>query len=277
MHRRASPPWLHATITWLWATAALVGCHGADPLAAPPGGSLSVSNATTGGAFDLDGFEVRIDGGDAALMEVNDSLPTLSLAEGLHAVRLNGLADNCETSTDPEQEVAVTDGAAIRLEFTVTCTPPTELASLRIVFARAIGNTSTLVAMNADGSDAVALTSGAYRYGPDVSPDGSRILFLRDRFARSSGPSLNLMNANGTGETELPWGPAYEARWSPDGREIAFTGLTFDGAPALYVMPADGSQPTPLTGQDPFHADSWPAWSPDGTKIAFTRERPGDR
>ena len=92
-------------------------------------------------------------------MEVNDSVAAMTLSEGSHTVHLSGLAANCSASAGAVQQVTVTGGATTRLQFAVTCTPSPELASIRIVFARSVGNRTTLVAMNADGSDEAALTS----------------------------------------------------------------------------------------------------------------------
>jgi len=44
-----------------------------------------------------------------------------------------------------------------------------------------------------------------------------------------------------------------------------------DGNPEIYVMDADGSNPTRLTNNPGF--DGAPTWSPDGTRIAFASSR----
>ena len=47
-----------------------------------------------------------------------------------------------------------------------------------------------------------------------------------------------------------------------------------DGNFEIYVMDADGSNPTNLTNNP--GRDSFPAWSPDGSKIAFGSDRDGN-
>jgi Tol biopolymer transport system component len=61
--------------------------------------------------------------------------------------------------------------------------------------------------------------------------------------------------------------------WSPDGSKIVFYGGRDDNRD-IYVMNADGSNPTRLTN-DPAQ-DRYPTWSPDGLRIAFTSNRDGD-
>jgi Tol biopolymer transport system component len=56
-------------------------------------------------------------------------------------------------------------------------------------------------------------------------------------------------------------------KWSPDGQHIAFS-VRNQGKSALYVVGADGSNPTKLTD----NADS-PNWSPDGKRIGYVEFR----
>jgi len=68
-----------------------------------------------------------------------------------------------------------------------------------------------------------------------------------------------------TGETRLLLEDTVDARWSPDGREIAF--VRADG---LYLADGEG------TNERRIHEASdlrRPVWAPDGAKIAFTRGR----
>lgn len=74
------------------------------------------------------------------------------------------------------------------------------------------------------------------------------------------------------------------AKYSPDGKQIAFTG-EYDGNREVYLMPADGGSPVRLTytstnGRDELGDRMGPnnivtAWTPDGRNIAF-RNRIGD-
>ena len=58
--------------------------------------------------------------------------------------------------------------------------------------------------------------------------------------------------------------------FSPDGTQVAFTGI-YDGNADVYVVAAAGGEPRRLT----FHpgGDLAMSWSPDGTKILFASER----
>lgn len=59
-----------------------------------------------------------------------------------------------------------------------------------------------------------------------------------------------------------------EPRWSPDGRQIAYTANVAEGRYELYLMNADGSNSRRLLTQD--FAYNWGAsWSPNGTQILF--------
>lgn len=72
--------------------------------------------------------------------------------------------------------------------------------------------------------------------------------------------------------------PGYEsdARWSPDGRWIAFHSDQGAGGHdvQVHVMRADGTERRQLTEAPALHG--YPAWSPNGRCLTFTREQ-GDR
>ena len=75
------------------------------------------------------------------------------------------------------------------------------------------------------------------------------------------------MHPDGTGKTQLTnTGNNEQPSWSPDGTRIVFVS-TRDGNHDIYVMDADGANPTRLTNNT--DTEGGPVFSPDGTKIAF--------
>ena len=112
-----------------------------------------------------------------------------------------------------------------------------------------------------DWSDHAILPGGGHN--PAWSPNGFKIAFNRDVAGNSE---IFVANPDGSGQSQLTTNLAndYEPSWSPDGSKIAFESERSPGG--VYVMNADGSNPTYLTG-----FGGSPEWSPDGTKIAVLR------
>jgi eukaryotic-like serine/threonine-protein kinase len=61
---------------------------------------------------------------------------------------------------------------------------------------------------------------------------------------------------------------SYQPWWSPDGKRIAFMGISTDGHWHIYAVSADGGSPEQLTFGGGGQQD--PSWSPDGNSLAFT-------
>lgn len=156
----------------------------------------------------------------------------------------------------------------------------------KIAFDRMQGFGTNIYIMNADGTNQVALTTGGdtsfqvVNSSPSFSPDGTKLAFASNRNGLRK-LEIWIMNVDGTGLVQLTTnvqlssdsgGPVFSndgaPAWSPDGSRIAFVS-TRDGLTdfELYVMNADGSNPTRLT-DNPVD-DRSPTWSPDSQRIAF--------
>ena len=105
---------------------------------------------------------------------------------------------------------------------------------------------------------------------PQVSPDGSQIVFTRrwvDKINDRWESSLWIMNADGSKLRKLTDGSS--PRWSPDGTRLAFLHQGEPRGTQLFVrwMDAEGAT-TQITRVE--KAASGIVWSPDGNSIAFS-------
>jgi Tol biopolymer transport system component len=113
---------------------------------------------------------------------------------------------------------------------------------------------------------------------PTWSPDGNRIVFTHWTGSTSE---IVVMNADGSNRVNLTNNSDTDMFpvWSPDGTRIAFVstrdfpGIVGDVTRGfeIYVMNADGSNPTRLTNN--MFSDGNPSWSPNSNKITFSTNR----
>jgi Tol biopolymer transport system component len=118
-----------------------------------------------------------------------------------------------------------------------------------------------------DGAKAKArilVTSTREQYGPLISPDGGRIIFMSNR---SGTGEIWVCDSDGSNAHQLTSsGGAGTPRWSPDGKQIVFDSRVA-GEANVYLIDANGGVPRKLeTGT---RMNSLPSWSHDGKWIYF--------
>lgn len=110
-----------------------------------------------------------------------------------------------------------------------------------------------------------SLKNGAdYLRAFGLSPDGERLAVT------ARGEVFDVPAAKGVTKniTRSPGAHDRNARWSPDGRRVAYISDA-TGETELYVQEAGGSEPVQLTHDNDTYIRSF-AWSPDSRKIVYT-------
>jgi len=109
---------------------------------------------------------------------------------------------------------------------------------------------------------------------PQISPDGSQIVFVRnfkDIMTDRDYSNLWISNMNGTRIRQLTHGNQrdYAPRWSNDGKMLAFLSNQDDQKVKLYLFYLDTREIVTLTNSS--FPPSAVAWSPDNSQLAFTQ------
>jgi TolB protein len=159
----------------------------------------------------------------------------------------------------------------------------------RIAFNAFVEKTKSLEIFTATpkGGDVRRLTRSPNTFSqlPDWSPDGQRIAFFSERRKGNQPVQIQLMNADGSGVTELTRGPGFHGfpAWSPDAASLAIASDwgNYPTLRGIWIIPA--SAPGGVTQQEARRLttlpagshveDAEPQFSPDGSSIVFTRFR----
>ena len=121
--------------------------------------------------------------------------------------------------------------------------------------------------LNADGFlvvQSVTWSPGGDKIAFDVAVPGVDPNFLDDDNLKDA--SIQVINADGTNRITLATN-ARDPRWLPDGRTLSFLPYSPAMAKGVWIVPADGGEPS-LVLPDSYDA----AWSPDGARVASVKE-----
>jgi Tol biopolymer transport system component len=138
---------------------------------------------------------------------------------------------------------------------------------------------SDLWVRDLDGSNLRALYSEKESQPFDWSPDGRSILALRSISGPANNQLVLISTADGSvrvlREIAAGWYMLTRARFSPDGRYVAFS-LVGEGRPAhgdVYLMTADGRNEVVIAAHPA--EDELLDWTPDGGALLFRSDRSG--
>lgn len=118
------------------------------------------------------------------------------------------------------------------------------------------------------------LTFGMRARSPNASPDGRRVAFVRNDSGQSRLALLELDTLDVVEVAPLErFQQVYEPRWSPDGKQVAFSMFRQGGYRDIYLYHVDEERYERITA-DRF-MDEAPGFSPDGRYLLFSSDRTG--
>jgi Tol biopolymer transport system component len=149
-------------------------------------------------------------------------------------------------------------------------TPVFQLGKIVMMSGLGARKGAQIYIINADGMNLIRLTDNmAGDWFPELSPDGSKIVFYSDRDGNNE---IYIMNADGSNQNRLTNNPAMDTypKWLPDGKRISFLSDRdgVSGVMHIYVMNADGINQSRLTKNTFFEGVH--TWSPDAPKSPST-------
>jgi Tol biopolymer transport system component len=117
----------------------------------------------------------------------------------------------------------------------------------------------------------------SHRLVPELAGvSGTELEFSRDgkwvAYVSIPGESLVRAAADGSQRLQLTSSPlaAGMPHWSPDGKQIAFTGASPGKPPRIYVVSSDGGAVRQVSnGESGKYGDWDPSWSPDAASLVF--------
>lgn len=109
---------------------------------------------------------------------------------------------------------------------------------------------------------------------PQLSPDGRRVAYTVTATSLKENRGVSriwIADVAGGEPRQITEGPGSDrqARWSPDGRSLAFVS-TRENGPQLWILPIEGGEPHRLSNLPDGVSD--PLWLPDGTGVLVTSD-----
>lgn len=138
-----------------------------------------------------------------------------------------------------------------------------------IVYEASKDGAANIYTIDPAGGATKQLTHGTRFDGnPAWSRDYTHIIFASDRDGQAQN-DLYTMKADGSGIRRLTntAGGEYSAKYSPDGRSIAYV-LQDDSGWTVRVMDADGSHQRQVAG--PYDFAEFPSWTHDGSELYYS-------
>jgi len=141
---------------------------------------------------------------------------------------------------------------------------PLPSADGRRVFVLGVSERAELQRQDAKSGQLMPYLTGISPESVDFSHDGQWIAYIR-----FPGSTLWRSKVDLSEPQQLTFPPmeAALARWSPDGKRIAFTARTPDKVWRVYIISAEGGDPEALTTGQCNEGD--PGWSPDGNSLVY--------